>query len=290
MSSANNKPINLPFKVIRNLTSDIDNLETANKALHETIEIKYFYGGNATLLVGTNSISVKAGDIVVVNPYEFHATVDCGAEKGMYHLFLVPLDFFSNNSKSDINLRSLLLEENKFFKNHIKDDRIAEILLRVVEESAGKQPFCEAVIRGLLLQFFCLMFRNHILNKSDTNFGYMETSHSYKLIEPALRHIRDNYDESFTLEELSKHCGLSKHYFCRAFKTVTGKTPMEYLRDYRIKVSDAMLINTDKSIMQISEMCGFESVNYYSRCYKSFYGFSPSKRRTKCEDTFESLS
>lgn len=279
---------NFPFIISRDLTSGIDNVETVRKALHEAIEIKYFYEGTATLLIGTNSINVKAGDIVVINPYEFHATVDCGEKKGKYHLFMVPLDFFSSNNASELNLRTLLLAEKNFFKSHINDKRMSKILLRIVQEKIENNPFCDVAIKGLLMEFFCLLLRSYTLSKEESDSLQKETLRSYKLIEPALRHIRDNYAEAFTVDMLSSLCGLSKHYFCRVFKNVTGKTAMEYLRDYRIKVSDAMLTNTEKSVGEIAELCGFDSVNYYCRCYKSHFGFSPSKRRTKGDATIAS--
>ena len=43
---------------------------------------------------------------------------------------------------------------------------------------------------------------------------------------------------------------------------------MEYLRDYRLAIADTLLINTEKSIADIAELCGFESSNYFCRCYK----------------------
>ena len=278
-----------PFIISRELTSGIDNVETVRKALHEAIEIKYFYEGTATLLIGTNPVSVKEGDIVVINPYEFHATVDCGEKRGKYHLFMVPLDFFSDSADSELNLRSLLLVEKNFFKTLVKDERMSKILLRIVQENAENKPYSAAAIKGLLMEFFCLMLRSYTLSKEESESFQKETLRSYKLIEPALRHIRDNFSESFTVDMMSNLCGLSKHYFCRVFKNVTGKTAMEYLRDYRIKLSDAMLTNTDKSVSQIAELCGFDSVNYYCRCYKNCYGFSPSKRRAKGDVIIEAL-
>lgn len=67
---------------------------SGNTALHENVEIKCFYEGTATLLIESQTVRVKAGDVVVINPYEFHATVDTGEEKGKYHLFMLPLDYF----------------------------------------------------------------------------------------------------------------------------------------------------------------------------------------------------
>ena len=60
MSTKNNETVNFPFIISRDVTSWVDNVETVRKALHEAIEIKYFYEGTATLLIGTNTISVQA--------------------------------------------------------------------------------------------------------------------------------------------------------------------------------------------------------------------------------------
>ena len=56
--------------------SYISNIQKEIEAFHEEIEIKCFYEGSATLLIGTQTVNVTKGDIVVINPYEFHATID----------------------------------------------------------------------------------------------------------------------------------------------------------------------------------------------------------------------
>lgn len=152
------------------------------------------------------------------------------------------------------------------------------VLMRVAKEYEEKKTAYTVAIVGLMMEFFAILMRKGLKDGESTEVQ-RDNLRSYRLIEPALRHIRDNYAECFTIDDLAVLCNLSKHYFCRVFKTVTGTTAMEYLRDYRMKISDAMLNNTDKSITQISNLCGFESVSYFCRCYKKCYGISPSKRR-----------
>ena len=102
-------------------TSTVDDVTEAACAIHEAIEIKCFYEGNSTLLVGSKTIYAKAGDVVVINPYEFHATVDPGADenKGKYHLIMVPLDYFGDST--DLDLRNLILVKNKANVSHKGD-------------------------------------------------------------------------------------------------------------------------------------------------------------------------
>ena len=128
------------------------------------------------------------------------------------------------------------------------------------------------------MEFFAILLRKGLKN-SDAALLRSEAFRSYKLIEPALRQIRDNYAENITVEQLSDLCQVSKHYFCRVFKSVTGKTSMEYLRDYRITTADVILTHTEDSIEKIAKSCGFESANYFYRCYKKHYGEPPTKRR-----------
>lgn len=128
------------------------------------------------------------------------------------------------------------------------------------------------------MEFFAILIRkglcqNEIGGSSNGNLS------SYYLIEPAMRCIRDRYQEDITVEELASLCNISKGYFCRVFKAVTGKTAMEYLGRYRLKIADALLQDGDKNIADIAESCGFESVSYFCRSYKKRYDRKPSERR-----------
>lgn len=115
-----NAKFNMKISVGR--SSAVDNIEAGRKALHESIEIKCFYEGTTTLLIGSQIVTANAGDVVVINPYEFHATIDCGGGGGKYHLFMVPLDFFASNGVDSLKLRMLLLANNKSFKTLFKND------------------------------------------------------------------------------------------------------------------------------------------------------------------------
>lgn len=257
-------------------TSFIYGVEDAQKALHEAVEIKYFYEGSSTLLIGTQTLVVRAGDIVVINPYEFHTTLDYGAEKGKYHLFLVGLDFFSGNGEPD--LRRLLLGENRTLQTlHVGAKTEGELLLRVVEEWNAKEDGYRMAIRGLLMTFFTLLLRKG--SRAEASASSREHAlRYYAVVEPALRRIRDGYAERFTVEELAELCMVSKYHFCRVFKEVTGMTAMQYLNEYRLKIAETMLENTHKSVAEIARVCGFEDESYFCRCFKKHFGDSPRRR------------
>ena len=248
---------------------------SGNTALHEELEIKCFYEGSATLLVESKSVSVKAGDVVVINPYEFHATVDVGEEKGAYHLFMLPLDYFSG--VPELNLHRLFFGEGKKFTTLLAGEpRLHGLLMEAAEEIRQGLPGQELMVKSLLMTFFAHLLRSGL---EDADSSGKSSQRLYSVIEPALRCIKNEYPRTMTVEELAGRCKVSKHYFCRVFKSVTKKSAMEYLRDYRLQVANALLSGTDSPVGEIAERCGFESPNYFSRCYKRYYGKSPREGR-----------
>ncbi len=261
-------------------TSFLSDIKDAKEALHEAIEIKCFYEGSSTLLIGNETVMVNKGDVVVINPFEFHTTINCGErEKGRYHLFMVPVDTFAEKSEYGIDLRDLIFNQNKRFKNFFQNnERLYHLLSSAAEENENEQASYKAIIRAYLTEVFVFLIREGLQSES-LAVSEFEAKRTYRLIEPAIRYIRDNYTENITIELLANLCNLNKHYFCRVFKSVTGKTAIGYLSDYRMKIANVLIANSHDSIYKVALSCGFEDENYFCRCYKKYYGVSPAKSR-----------
>lgn len=100
-------------------------------------------------------------------------------------------------------------------------------------------------------------------------------------VEDSLQYIENNYDHSFSIQEIADSLGLERTYLYRLFKKVTGFSPQEYLLDYRIRKACELLQNTDLPIAQISRSVGYEDSLYYSRLFKQYMKSSPSSYRQK---------
>ncbi len=98
-------------------------------------------------------------------------------------------------------------------------------------------------------------------------------------LKDVLSYIRKNIDKNITLEELAQVSGMSPRYFCRVFKSMTGRTPIEYVNYYRIETASQMLITTGESVTDIALNCGFNDMSYFSKMFKKLKGISPSKFR-----------
>lgn len=122
--------------------SSIDNNDDLASMFHEDIEIKLFYEGSSTLIIGNRTIVTSPDDIVVINPYEFHSTVDMGERKGVYHLLMIGLDFFESENNSIFDLRHLFIKEHLKIKTLIqRNTRLCDIIINIVNEVKEKNLF-----------------------------------------------------------------------------------------------------------------------------------------------------
>lgn len=262
-------------KIVLNRVSMLD----ASRLFHSEIEIKYFYEGNTDLLVDDDMIITQPGDIVIINPYEIHSTINLGEQRGKYHLFLISMDFFGAGNIKGFDLRHLLIRKQLRFKHLIRDNkRLQYILSQVAKEVETDGEYYRFVVQGLLLEFFALLMRDEV-EPIQCSEVHAEAMKYYGIIEPALEKIRDSYAEKLNVSELADLCNVSKSHFCRIFKHVTNMTVVQYITDYRFKIANLMLMHSNNSIAEISRSCGFEDEGYFCRCYKKKYGISPNKNK-----------
>ncbi len=268
------------IKIIANAdaVSHIDSKDDYPNVFHEEIEIKLFYEGSSTLIVGDETVVAQPGDIVVMNPYEFHSTVDYGQKKGRYHLLMIGLDFFENENNAP-DLRHIFLSEKTALQTHIRGDaRLVRILTDLVFEVNEKKPMYKQMAYGLTLELFGLLLRNYKSEKT-MEIPSAKSIRYYDIIYPAIQKLRTDYAEKISVEKLAEMCNVSKYHFCRIFKTVTGMSVLQYQTEYRLQIADIFLEKSTKSVSEIAEICGFDDMCYFSRCYKKHTGMSPKQKR-----------
>ena len=85
-------------------------------------------------------------------------------------------------------------------------------------------------------------------------------------------------DPNLNVEYLSSMLQLSRTQLFRRVKAVTGKGPLDYIRERRLIRADQLLHTTDMTVQQVSlELC-FSSPGYFTKCYKEYFGHLPSVR------------
>jgi AraC-like DNA-binding protein len=86
-------------------------------------------------------------------------------------------------------------------------------------------------------------------------------------------------DPSLSVKFLCEKFYISESQLRRNFLNQTGMKPNEYITNIRLNLAKNELAYTSKSIMTVSEFCGFSSPYYFSNCFSRHTGMSPSQFR-----------
>ena len=100
-------------------------------------------------------------------------------------------------------------------------------------------------------------------------------------IKRVLSKIRRDYSKTLRLEDLADAAGLNPQYLCKAFKEVTGKTPIDYLNFYRVECAAEMLSIESMRVTEIAMACGFGDLSYFNRLFKRHKSMSPTAYRKR---------
>lgn len=94
--------------------------------------------------------------------------------------------------------------------------------------------------------------------------------------------VNDNMgDASLNVDKLATELGLARSQFYRKIKALTNFSPVELLRQIRLKRARILLNTTEKSISEIGYEVGFSSAAYFTKCYKDEFGETPSQLRER---------
>lgn len=91
----------------------------------------------------------------------------------------------------------------------------------------------------------------------------------------AKNHIENYYFQKIGVSELAEHLNLDRSYFSTLFKAHTGKSPQQYLVDYRLEKAASLMKDQDYSPSEAALCCGYPDIFNFSKMFKKKYGIAP---------------
>jgi transcriptional regulator GlxA family with amidase domain len=81
------------------------------------------------------------------------------------------------------------------------------------------------------------------------------------------------------MKQLSSGLGISPVQFTRRFQAAYGQTPIDFLTSLRLQKAQALLLETELTLEQVADQCGYENGFYLSRMFSKKLNISPSAYR-----------
>jgi signal transduction histidine kinase/ligand-binding sensor domain-containing protein/CheY-like chemotaxis protein/AraC-like DNA-binding protein len=103
-----------------------------------------------------------------------------------------------------------------------------------------------------------------------------------EFIDKAVSIVENNIEkESLDVNFLCSEMAIGRRVFFNKMKSITGKTPNDFIQNIRLKKAAWIILNVpNKTISEISEELGYNSVSYFGKCFKAKFGVFPSAYRT----------
>ena len=199
--------------------------------------------------------------------YPFTAGTVIFFPAGMHHIAQSPVE--RNSLWEYIWLDDEALGLELPAREVIVPDRDCNELFRMMSEEIPKGNAGNITLyRHLCAAFFDKL---NVFTRSDISAD----EKARQSILPAIHAIATRYQEPLTAPQLAEICRLSESTLRRNFLTVTGQSPMAYTASIRLMMAEQLLTETDLTVLDISERCGFPCLSTFNRQFLRRRGISP---------------
>ena len=103
-------------------------------------------------------------------------------------------------------------------------------------------------------------------------------SHVVRGVLKVRDYVAEHHSESLTLAAACKMASVSKTYFCRFFKRITGHSLGSYQHVIKMQIAEELLRDRRLSVKDVAHRLGYSDANYFSTIYKRVTGSSPRRR------------
>lgn len=93
------------------------------------------------------------------------------------------------------------------------------------------------------------------------------------------RYINKHFRDDITLEGLSELVHMDTSYLSRIFKKKYGTSPIDCVIRLRLDYASGLIMNTDMTVCEIADYCGYGNVSFFISAYKKRYGMTPGEHR-----------
>jgi AraC-like DNA-binding protein/ligand-binding sensor protein len=125
-----------------------------------------------------------------------------------------------------------------------------------------------------LLQVFA-----HYLADSSSRLVVAPSATEPTAVASAKQFVRSHVEEPITLNQVVDHVHVSRFYFCKLFKRVTGMTLTEYVARVRVEKAKTLLVDPSMRISEVVYAAGFGSIPRFNSVFKSHVGMPPTEYR-----------
>lgn len=273
---------------------------------HEEVEILYFFGGDFRLEINMEQFFVRSEALYFINPGELHGIFTENEASSVENAIVFSLGILNFDSydaaqtqlirpiqngtllfprcllpgqEEFIPVRGAFFEIMQSFGHPLNEGMLSDYC--AVTDDLTSQ----LLIKSSLLRILAILSGSQLFTPIGKN-----NDKRIEEIKTVLTYIKENYKDKIYIQDLAKQVNMNSQYFCRFFKKSIGRSPMEYINDYRLKQSLRLLKETDLPITEVCLECGYNNLGNFLRSFKRYTDTTPLKYRKQIQKEYEKVN
>lgn len=244
---------------------------------HDFWELVYVDNGEITAYCDELVFELKSGDIIFHKPNEWHTVATNGIAASIVVISfkctsaaMMRLEgkMLKTGSTQRTLLSKIVSETTSAFDSPLSD-LVTPKLHRRKDGAFG----AEQLIRIHLTELLLTLMRNDSSPVASTLKRNLDSGLFGEIVE----YLAQSIGQKLTLDDISRHAGISKTAVKKLFREQAGCGACEYFVRMKINRAKAYIREDNYNFTQISEMLGYDSIHYFSRQFHKYVNMSPTE-------------
>lgn len=287
---------------------------------HDEIEMIYFSKGDFRLEINMEPFLIRSECLYFINPGELHSIVTEKNNTPMEQAIVFSPALLSFESYDTAQMQLIqpiqsgkMLFPRSLFPDHPSFRSIRDAFLEItnlctlalsgqtLSAQAPDDPVLhdeihanlllteqlpiydltsQLYIKSSLLRILAILSGSSLFQPTEKNYDKRVEE-----IKKVITYMMENYKEKIYIHDLAALVNMNEQYFCRFFKKAIGRSPIEYVNEYRIKQSMHLLRETNLPVTEICLECGFHNLGNFLKEFRRHTQTTPLKYRNKVKIT-----
>lgn len=248
---------------------------------HEFHEFYYCMVGGGYQYTDDRSYKTRQGELYFFPAGQRHSGSAGKRGRHVGQVMYLPVNYYSASRQGEAELFQVVraLEEKALAGDNLisipagAGSDAGRLISELSEEGERRQPGFEAAQKSLMSMLLLLILREGRIKIGDD--GGIEGRDAASRIKKFCLYLNDNFHQTMNVERAMSITGLSRSHFHSAFRSVTGKTLVQYVNDLRLENVIRLLQNSFMPSAEIAKTCGFTSLSHMYYVIRKSTGKNP---------------
>ena len=222
----------------------------------------YAQSGSAIYTFDGRFTRVRKGTVILIKQNQLYSARSDSENPWSFFSVAFGIDFYNEASRTLLNNMPNIFTSSGSSR---MEENFAELYRVWSAKGAGYLIKCRSLVLDIL----------YILLSDE--FRRSKTSAHYARIEELVDMMRENYTNSYSLEELYTMAGISSSHFRMLFKELTGMTAIQFQNRLKIDHAKDLILSSKCSVTEAAHAVGFNDIYYFSRIFRKLTGKNPSE-------------